>query len=174
MRAQLVALALLVTAATLTGCGGGDSDEDKEAEEQLRSSGAPTPVCVDQAKETEIPAAFPSDFPLPDGAKVHATEERSGGRTIVYAVVDSDEKDVLKQLQDAMKGAGFTLTEGEVEEHDAESNWTGNGYTGRWAIREIAGCTGPDLRHRPRPPRPDPCGQVRPRRSRVTACRKAS
>jgi hypothetical protein len=139
VRAQLALV--LVTAAALTGCGGGDSDEEKKAEAQLRSSGAPTPVCVDQAKETEIPAAFPSDFPLPDGAKVHATEERSGGRTIVYAVVDSDEKDVLKVMQTDVPDAGFELTEGEVEERDAESNWKGNGYTGRWAIREIAGCT---------------------------------
>ena len=139
MRAQLALV--LVTAAVLTGCGGGDSDEEKKAEAQLRSSGAPTPVCVDQAKETEIPAAFPSDFPLPDGAKVYATEERSGGRTIVYAVVDTDEKDVLKVMQTAVPDAGYTLTEGEVEERDAESNWKGNGYTGRWAIREIAGCT---------------------------------
>ena len=139
MRALLALV--LVTAAALTGCGGGDSDEEKKAEAQLRSSGAPTPVCVDQAKETEIPAAFPSDFPLPDGAKVHATEERSGGRTIVYAVVDTDEKDVLKAMQTDVPDAGYTLTEGEVEERYAESNWKGNGYTGRWAIREVAGCT---------------------------------
>jgi hypothetical protein len=136
----LVALVLLAAAA-LTGCGGGESDEEKKAEAQLRASGAPTPVCIDEAKDTEIPAAFPSDFPLPDGAKVYATEERSGGRTIVYAVVDTDEKDVLKVMQTDVPKAGYTLTEGEVEERDAESNWKGNGYTGRWAIREIAGCT---------------------------------
>jgi hypothetical protein len=87
-----------------------------------------------------VPSAFPADFPLPDGAVVYGAERRSGGRTIVYAVVDRDVKAVLQQLQDGMKGAGFTLTEGEVEERDAESNWTGNGYTGRWAIREVAGC----------------------------------
>lgn len=138
MRA-LVAL-VLVTAAALTGCGGGESDEEKKAEAQLRSSGAPTPVCVDQAKETEVPAAFPTDFPLPDGSVVYGAEERSGGRTIVYAVVDTDEKDVLKVMQTDVPDAGFALTEGEVEERDAESNWKGNGYTGRWAIREVAGC----------------------------------
>jgi len=38
--------------------------------------------------------------------------------------------------------AGFKLTEGEVEERDAESNWEGNGYLGRWAIREMPNCTG--------------------------------
>jgi len=136
----LIALAL-VTAAALSGCGGGDSDGDKTAEKQLRASGAPTPVCVDQAKDTKVPAAFPSQFPLPEGAKVYATQKRSGGRTIVYAVVDRDVKSVLKQLQDEVAAAGFKPSEGEVEERDAESNWKGNGYTGRWAIREVAGCT---------------------------------
>ena len=38
------------------------------------------------------------------------------------------------------EGDAEKLTEGEVEERDAESNWTGKGYTGRWAIREVAGC----------------------------------
>ena len=137
---KVVALALLAAAA-LAGCGGGESD-DKAAEKQLRASGAPTPVCADQVPDpATVPEAFPADFPLPDSAVIYGSERRSGGRTIVYAVVDRDVKAVLKQLQDGMKSAGFTLAEGEVEARDAESNWTGNGYTGRWAIREIAGCT---------------------------------
>ena len=136
----LTAVALVLAATALAGCGG-ESEGDKEAEEQLRASGAPTPVCADQVTDpATVPAALPAEFPLPDGAVVYGAERRRGGRTIVYAVVDRDVKAVLKQLQDAMMGAGFTLTEGEVEERDAESNWTGNGYTGRWAIREIAGC----------------------------------
>ncbi len=140
-RLQTVTALAVLAAATLTGCGGGESDGDKAAERQLQASGAPTPVCADQVTDpATVPAAFPERFPLPDGAVVYGAERRSGGRTIVYAVVDRDVKAVLKQLQDGMKGAGFTLTEGEVEERDAESNWTGNGYTGRWAIREVAGC----------------------------------
>ena len=140
-RARKVLALALLAAAALAGCGGGESD-DKAAEKQLRASGAPTPVCADQVPDpATVPEAFPADFPLPDGAVIYGSERRSGGRTIVYAVVDRDVKAVLKQLQDGMKSAGFTLAEGEVEARDAESNWTGNGYTGRWAIREIAGCT---------------------------------
>ena len=135
----LFALALTASVA-LTGCGGGESDAEKQAEKQLAESGAPTPVCVEQAKEESVPASFPTAFPLPEGSKVYGSEERSEGRTIVYAVVDRDVKAVLKQLQTDVPAAGFKLTEGEVEERDAESNWTGNGYTGRWAIREVAGC----------------------------------
>jgi uncharacterized lipoprotein len=138
--ARPLALALLVVA--VAGCGDGESEEEKLAEKQLAASGAPTPVCVDEAPSgTPVPDAFPADFPMPDGSVVYASEERSGGRTIVYAVVDADVKTVLEQLQQGLPDAGFELTEGEVEERDAESSWTGNGYTGRWAIREVAGCT---------------------------------
>lgn len=138
--------AALVAAAALAGCGGssetGGTDADKKPEKRLTASSAPTPVCVEQAKGAtkEIPAGFPREFPLPDGAVVYATQERSGGRKIVYAVVEADVKDVLHQLQADLPEAGFRLTEGEVEDRDAESDWTGNGYTGRWAIREVAEC----------------------------------
>ena len=137
---RLLAAIALTASVALTGCGGGESDAEKLKEKQLANSGAPTPVCVDQAKDETVPASFPTEFPLPDGAKVYASEERSEGRTIVYAVVDRDVKAVLNQLQTDVPAAGFKLTEGEVEERDAESNWTGNGYTGRWAIREVAAC----------------------------------
>jgi hypothetical protein len=130
----------LAASVVLTGCGGGESDKAKTAEKQLAASGAPTPVCIDKAKDEPLPASFPGDFPLPDGSKVYATQQRSGGRTIVYAVVDRDVKTVLQQLQADLPKAGFTPSEGEVEARDAESNWKGNGYTGRWAIREVAGC----------------------------------
>lgn len=140
MRRALVALALL-TAAVLTGCGGGESEEERKAEQQLAATDAPTPVCVNEVDhEAEVPASFPSDFPLPDGSVVYAVQKRSEGRTIVYAVVNRDVKSVLTQMQGGPEAAGFEATEGEVEERDAESNWSGNGFTGRWAIREVAGC----------------------------------
>jgi hypothetical protein len=143
----VLATTCVVAAGLLAGCGGSSGDDDssgeKKAEKQLANSAAPTPVCVDQAKAAGtkvMPTAFPTSFPMPEGSVVYATQHRSEGRTIVYAVVDSDVKTVLHGLQTALPEAGFTPKEGEVEEHDAESNWTGNGFTGRWAIRQVAGC----------------------------------
>jgi hypothetical protein len=34
------------------------------------------------------------------------------------------------------------VTSGETEEDDAEANWAGNGYVGRWAIKKSATCPG--------------------------------
>jgi hypothetical protein len=38
--------------------------------------------------------------------------------------------------------AGFEIEQGETEKHDAEAEWKGNAFHGRWAIRESAKCSG--------------------------------
>jgi hypothetical protein len=74
-----------------------------------------------------------------------AVGERDGGRTVVTAVVPAAEPDVLADLQAAYPAAGLTLTEGETEERDAESDFTG-AVTGRWGIRELPDCSAPATR----------------------------
>jgi hypothetical protein len=144
---------LLLAVAPLAACGGGSADAtatsgtSEEADAQgngAEQSGTPQTVdCPGQAKAVDLPADFPA--PLPEGAVVVAVQKRDGGRTVVTAVVPAAEKDVLVDLQAAYPAAGLTLTEGETEEHDAESNFTGD-VTGRWGIRELADCAEPATR----------------------------
>ena len=139
---------LLLSVAPLAACGGGSADatatagksEDADAQGKGdEQSGTPQTVdCPGKAKAVDLPADFPA--PLPQGAVVVAVEERDGGRTVVTAVVPAAEPDVLADLQAAYPAAGLTLTEGETEEHDAESNFTGD-VIGRWGIRELSNCS---------------------------------
>ena len=119
-------------------------DEESEEEKGAEQSGTPqTVACPGEATPVDLPADFPA--PLPQGAVVVAVEQRDGGRTVVTAVVPAAEPDVLADLQAAYPAAGLTLTEGETEEHDAESNFTGD-VTGRWGIRELTDCSAPATR----------------------------
>ena len=139
----VVAVVLVLTTA-LAGCGGATTETvaAKNADKQLRTVGqAPTFVCVEKATEKPLPAGFPKTFALPAGSVVIGSEKRSAGRVIIYAVSPHDVKSTLHSMQQ-IPAAGIKLTEGEVEERDAESNWEGNGYLGRWAIREMPNCTG--------------------------------
>jgi hypothetical protein len=134
---------VVVLTAALAGCGGssGETNADKKVERQLEQVGhSPTFVCIDKATEKPLPAGFPATFALPNGSVVIGSEIRSGGRVIVYAVSRHDVKSTLHSMQQ-IPAAGFKLTEGEVEHDDAESNWKGNGYIGRWAIRQMPDCT---------------------------------
>jgi hypothetical protein len=146
---RTVLLTLLIAA--LTGCGSGptpagapsatsgatatgtttETDEDK-AETDL--------VCADRAITKPVPASFPADFPLPENSTITGGEQRSGDQTVVTAVVRQDFKTLLAYMQTRLPAAGLIPSEGEVEEHDAESNFTGPNYRGRWQLRVIPDC----------------------------------
>jgi hypothetical protein len=149
----LTAALLLVSLAPIAACGEDSADatssSSSESDGGVETGGerAGTPQTVDcpaEATAVELPEDFPA--PLPPGSVVVAVQEREGGRTVVTAVVPQAEPDVLAGLQTAYADAGLTLTEGETEERDAESNFTGDAVTGRWGIRELADCSVPATR----------------------------
>ena len=62
--------------------------------------------------------------------------------TIVTGVTATRFPSVLAFMNHQVAGAGFEVEKGETEEHDAEAEWRGNGFRGRWSIRESATCPG--------------------------------
>jgi hypothetical protein len=140
LAAPLVAALLL----TPTACGGDESDaaDAHESEEGGFSAAADTDTCVDDATAaTAAPAGYASDFPLPQGTVVYNIEDRGEDGVIATGVTALPFDDVLEAMN-ASEEAGFHITGGETEEDDAEANWSGNGYVGRWAIKKSATCAG--------------------------------
>ena len=88
--------------------------------------------------------AFPAGWPFPAGSVVFNAEDRGEG-TIVTAVTDARFPTVLDFMNQKVAGAGFEVEKGETEEHDAEAEWRGNGFRGRWSIRASATCPGETL-----------------------------
>lgn len=131
LAAVLAAGGLLLAA----GCSESDADEAAKQVGEVASV-----ACPGQASAVKLPTGWA--VPLPDGAVPVDVRNDTNGRVIVTAVVPVSEKDTLHAMQSKFAAAGLKLTEGETEEHDAESNFTGNGLTGRWGIRELSGCPG--------------------------------
>jgi hypothetical protein len=135
-------LTAVAAAALLAGCGGEGSEkpgEDSDADAGKQVGTVQTVDCPADATAVELPSGFSA--PLPQGTVVVDVRKASEQRTVVTGVVPSAEKDVLDDLHQAYSSAGLTLTEGETEERDAESNFTGNGVKGRWGIRELTNCS---------------------------------
>lgn len=134
-------LPVAVAAAVLiAGCGeSGSAKSGKDPDAGKQVGTLQTVDCPADAKAVDLPSGFSA--PLPQGTVVVDVRKASDQRTVVTGVVPSAEKDVLADLQEAYKTSGLTLTEGETEEHDAESNFTGTGVTGRWGIRELTDCS---------------------------------
>lgn len=137
-RILVPALLALVAASALAGC---ESDELDSAMAEPGTTSAPAAVCAKDAKPVELPASFPAVATVPEGFIVTGVQARSGNRTVVTAVSPKPFTQTLADMQKAYSNRGWTPSEGEVEERDAESNFAGNGLRGRWAIREMPDCT---------------------------------
>lgn len=131
---------LLLTGVLTAACG--EADAGNNAGKQVGE--VATVACPDRASRVDLPSDF--TVPLPAHSVVVDVRNESDSRTIVTSVVPDSEKNVLHALQREFAAHGLTLTDGETEEHDAESNFTGGGLTGRWGIRELTNCSGPATR----------------------------
>lgn len=140
MRTRLVAAAGIVLFG-VGGCSSSGSGSDPDAGKNAATS----ILCARDAtaKKLALPSGFPADFPLPAGTVVTAVDDRGDKDGIVVTgVTPTAFARVLKGLQADLPAKGYTPSEGEVEPHDAESNWTSKRFTGRWAIRELTACGG--------------------------------
>ncbi|NJC71708.1 hypothetical protein HC031_18565 [Planosporangium thailandense] len=140
-RLSIPSLLAVVAVAALVGCDG----TAKGAALPAEAAGSGNVECADGAAALPAPTAFPREVPLPPKAVVTGYEERSGGRQIVTAVVPGTFQGTLGFMQKAYPSAGLELKQGEVEAHDAESNFAGQGLVGRWTLKEISGCHGDTL-----------------------------
>ena len=143
----------LAVAAALTlstsACGSGNGGEEDKAgkdeprEEQLAQA-ADRSTCAADATAVATPygGQFPDDWPFPTGTTVYDVDDRGDQGTIVTAISTAPFKTILDFLNHDVVAAGFEVESGETEEHDAEAEWEGNGYRGRWAIRESGDCPG--------------------------------
>ena len=141
---------LLLAVPGLTACGGdadGETSSEKareQAAEHELEGAADRSVCLADADPADARDAdgFPRDFPFPPDTTVYDVEDRSGAGVIVTAISSAPFQQILDFLNHDAVDAGFEVTEGETEEHDAEANWKSDQQVGRWAIRESADCPG--------------------------------
>lgn len=131
------ALALL----TLAACGRGATAET--------SSAAPTVVVTPSApypcaatSGLALPQGWPGQVPLPPGLVVTRTERRSGDRLIAHGRVPGDFHAVVTFFNSSLSAAGFTQTDGQVDPHDAESDFRGSTLSGRWTTGTSGDCAG--------------------------------
>jgi hypothetical protein len=144
VRAAAVLVAAAVMSTTLTACGGDSEQEREKKAEEGFSQAADLSTCKADAKAATTPygAGFPEDWPFPPGTVVFNAEDRGGDGTIVTGISSAGFTSILDFMNSDVVGAGFATEKGETEEHDAEAEWKGNGFRGRWAIRESAQCPG--------------------------------
>jgi hypothetical protein len=129
-----VALVLvLLTAALAAGCGGGGDSEENEG------GGEATHAACDGSAlsgDLNLPASWPQ---IEEDKMVYTEQETAGPTEIVEGYFNGDVQEAHDEFQRELEATGFTVTFEEVEEHDSEVAWEGEGRTGIVAIRDECG-----------------------------------
>jgi hypothetical protein len=115
------------------GCGGGG---EKKGETETPNAKA-TAAC-NGSQLASAGAKLPPSFPQIEN--VTYTVQRTEGPTeVVEGYFKGSVKDAHDEYKKELQGAGYKILFDELEEHDSEVSWKGEGRTGQVALREECG-----------------------------------
>ena len=127
MRQAALVCVLAAVGLALAGCGGGGDNESEAANPQAKAA------CEGSALSgtPKLPASFPQ--------VEHGTftkQSTQGPTEVVEGYFEGSVKDAHDEYLKELKGAGFKILFEELEEHDSEVSWKGEGRSGQVALRE--------------------------------------
>ena len=118
----------------LAGCGGGGDKKSEESDLSEKAQAACTGSALSEAPK------LPASFPQIEADKLTYTQQSTEGPTnVIEGYFNGDVKEAHDEFEKELKGAGFDILFNELEDHDSEISWKGEGRTGQVALREECG-----------------------------------
>ena len=115
----------------LAGCG---SKKESEPESELNKDAA---AACDGSALTEAPK-LPASWPQIEAA-TYTTQSTQGPTDVVEGYFEGSVKDAHDEYKKELEAAGFDVLFDELEDHDSEVSWKGEGRSGQVALREECG-----------------------------------
>ena len=127
--ALVAALALAIA-----GCGGGGEKKGESEPSGEQAKAACTGEALAATEQLKLPPSFPQIENV-----TYTRQETEGPTDVVEGYFMGSVKDAHDEYKKELEGAGYTILFDELEEHDSEVSWKGEGRTGQVALREECG-----------------------------------
>ena len=127
--AVLVGLVLAVA----TGCGGGGGESENE-ESALNEQAV---AACNGSALSETPD-LPASFPMVENV-TYTKQTTQGPTQVVEGYFEGSLEDAYDEYKKELQAAGFKILFDEIEEHDSEVSWEGEGRSGQVALRQECG-----------------------------------
>ena len=126
--ALVAALALTVSA-----CGG---EKKSAAENDLGKEAKSACTGEPLSAAPKLPASFPQ---IEEDKLTYTRQQTEGPTDVIEGYFHGDVEEAHDEFLKELKGAQFKILFNELEEHDSEISWQGEGRTGQIALREECG-----------------------------------
>jgi hypothetical protein len=130
----LLAAALVLVA----GCGGGEKKGETE-EPAAAAKAACTGAALADTSKLQLPPSWPQ---IEEDKMTYTKQEKTGPTVVVEGYFNGDVKEAHDKWKKELEASGYKILFDELEDHDSEVSWEGEGRTGQVALREE--CGGPD------------------------------
>ena len=136
MRQVGVCALLAALAVAVAGCGG----SEKKGEETEQPSAVAAAACNGAALADTSKLMLPPSWPQIEADKMTYTKQEKTGPTVVIdGYFNGDVKEAHDEWKKELEASGYKILFDEVEDHDSEVSWEGEGRSGQVALREECG-----------------------------------
>jgi hypothetical protein len=125
----VIALAVLLA----DGCG------DKKSESEGGALNKQAVAACNGSALAEAPNLPPSWPQIETDKMVYTKQETKGPTTIVEGHFNGDLQEAYDEWKKELRASGYKILFDEIEEHDSEVSWEGEGRSGQVALREECG-----------------------------------
>jgi hypothetical protein len=132
VRSSVFISALAALSLGLVACGGDSKKAEGEPGSEAKAACTGSPL----SGAPKLPSNWP------DMGEVTLTQQSTQGPTeIVEGYFDGDITAAHDDFKRELENAGFTILFDELEDHDSEVSWKGQGRSGQVGLREECGAT---------------------------------
>jgi len=119
----------------LSGCGGGGDESSASATESDLNERAQA-ACT--GSELSAAPKLPASFPQVENA-TYTQQKTQGPTDVVEGYFEGGLRDAHDEYKKELQASGFKILFDELEDHDSEVSWEGEGRSGQVALREECG-----------------------------------
>jgi hypothetical protein len=127
-------LAVVIT--ILAGCGGGSEKKEETEQPSVAAKAACSGAALADTSKLQLPPSWPQ---IEADKMTYTKQEKSGPTVVIEGYFNGDVKEAHDEWKKELEASGYKILFDELEDHDSEVSWEGEGRTGQVALREECG-----------------------------------
>jgi hypothetical protein len=127
---------LAAVVVVLAGCGGGGEKKSETEQPSAAASAACNGAALADTSKLDLPPSWPQ---IEEDKMTYTKQEKTGPTVVVEGYFNGDVEEAHDEWKKELQASGYKILFDELEDHDSEVSWSGEGRSGQVALREECG-----------------------------------